>query len=240
MLKKIAAETTRHYTEITKEYLNKPFDEIRGIATALEMQINSGEILDRYKTMEILKDFASRNDYVVGSALCFEPDAFDGRDSEYINTEIHDETGRYIPYAAKDGSGNIGYEKLVDYEVNGAGDWYLIPKRTNKETIVEPYIYNVAGNDVLMTSLMVPIQNNSGSFIGVITADIAIDEIDKKMGSITIYDSGFINVASADGYVLSTKNKEIIGKNMKNLLDPGDLYLQKTFSGEEFFYSLQF
>ena len=232
---KIASETTRHYTEITKEYLNKPFDEIRGIATTLERQINSGEILDRYKTMDVLKDFAARNDYVVGSALCFEPDAFDGKDSEYINADVHDETGRYIPYAAKDSNGNVGFEKLVDYEVEGAGDWYLIPKRTNKETIVEPYIYNVAGNDVLMTSLMVPFKDTSGSFIGVITADIAIDEIDKKMGSITIFDSGFVNVASADGYILSTKNKDLIGKDMKDLLDPGDKYLEKTLSGEAFF-----
>ncbi len=231
----IAHETSRHYTEITREYLNKPFDEIRGIATAVERQINTGIILDRYKTMEILKDFAERNEYVVGSALCFEPDAFDGRDSEFVNADIHDETGRYIPYAAKDGSGNVGFEKLVDYEVEGAGDWYLIPKRSNKETIVEPYIYNVAGTDVLMTSLMVPIKNNSGKFIGVITADIAIDEIDMKMSEIKIYDTGYINVLSEEGYVLSTSDKKLIGKNASDFLEKGDSYLENLKSGKPFF-----
>ena len=45
-----------------------------------------------------------------------------------------------------------------DYTVEGAGDYYLIPKRTNQETVTEPYFYKINGQDVLMASFVVPVQ----------------------------------------------------------------------------------
>lgn len=47
---------------------------------------------------------------------CWEPNAFDGSDLEYINEPGHDETGRFVPYWYRDGD-KLKLEPLKDYDV---------------------------------------------------------------------------------------------------------------------------
>jgi len=47
-------------------------------------------------------------------------------------------------------------EITTDYETAGAGDYYLVPRQRKKETVLEPYFYEVNGTKVLMTSVAVP------------------------------------------------------------------------------------
>ena len=48
-------------------------------------------------------------------------------------------------------------EPLIDYDKDGPGDYYQVPKKTGKDFLTEPYTYNVGGKDTLMTSFMVPL-----------------------------------------------------------------------------------
>mgnify|MGYP002145550319 CR=1 FL=1 len=83
----------------------------------------------------------------------WEPDALDGRDSEYAGQKpAHDDSGRFVPYWHRDTQG-ISVEPLVDYDKPGAGDYYLLPKQTGNETLIEPYLYVVAGKELQITSV---------------------------------------------------------------------------------------
>ena len=44
-----------------------------------------------------------------------------------------------------------------------------------RAVLTEPYDYNVNGQSVLMTTISVPLINASGTFFGVLTADVSID-----------------------------------------------------------------
>ncbi|MEH3066125.1 MAG: cache domain-containing protein [Methylobacterium radiotolerans] len=61
-----------------------------------------------------------------------------------------------MPYWNR-GSGTIKREVLTGYEAEPDGAYYLRPKQLNRLVAIEPYIYPVAGKDVVMMSFGAPI-----------------------------------------------------------------------------------
>ncbi len=125
--------------------------------------------LNREQVVELLNGILAHNSSYLGVYTAWEPDAFDGKDASYANSAGHDATGRFIPYVVRAGS-EIQLTPLMDYETAGVGDYYLIPKRTQQEQVIEPYIYPIDGEDVLLTSLIAPIVINS-QFQGIAGVD---------------------------------------------------------------------
>ena len=113
--------------------------------------------LNRNEVNSILGIILEQNPQFAGIYTCWEPDAFDGKDNSYTNTEGHDNTGRFIPYWNRNKEGSIVVEPLVGYDNVTDGYYYLHPKDTKAECIVDPYIYNVQGEPTLITSLVVPV-----------------------------------------------------------------------------------
>lgn len=154
----IAKETSQHYANMVKADIEVALNEARGIADIFETTVNSKKIeMTRESANMTLKSFIEQNKNFLGVYVAFEPGAFNRNDKDFINTEGHDSTGRYIPYWTRDSSGRGVVEPLVSYEVAGDGDYYQIPKKTKIEAIIEPYIYAVQGVDTLITSYMVKI-----------------------------------------------------------------------------------
>lgn len=109
-----------------------------------------------------------------------EPNELDGRDADYVNKGAgHDKTGRYVPYWHR-GNGTLTQEALANYDIPGENDYYEIPRKTQRDTLMEPYLYPVGGQEVLMTSLMQPILVQ-GKFIGVIGADYALSQLHDEL-----------------------------------------------------------
>ena len=50
--------------------------------------------VSREEAIVMLKNYLLENQYLDGLYVIFEPNAYDGKDSEYINKEGHNETGR--------------------------------------------------------------------------------------------------------------------------------------------------
>lgn len=107
------------------------------------------------------------------------PDALDGQDGQYANSPGHDASGRFVPYWHR-GSGAVASEPLANYDIPGENDYYEIPRRTKQDTLMEPYVYPVNGQDVLMTSLMLPLVVN-GNFVGVVGADYALSQLQSEL-----------------------------------------------------------
>ena len=114
-----------------KAELEVPLDAARTLSQALsgiKDEENTVE-LDREEVNSILKIVLDRNKSFIGTYTAWEPNAFDGMDSGYQNDEGHDATGRFIPYWNRNEAGDIVVEALVDYEKEGDGDYYQIPKK---------------------------------------------------------------------------------------------------------------
>ncbi len=232
----VADATAGEYAQTASLFINKPFNDIRNIAGIIQSQLNNNVNLTRENIYTILSEHLEKNPDLLGTYVLFEPDAFDGKDSEYANTEYHDKTGRFVPYIVRDKTGNIIIEPLVGYETDGDGDYYLIPKRTGRETIMEPYKYEIDGEEILLTSLVVPIKNSDGKFIGIAGVDIAVSDIFNILKNIKLYSTGYLNLFSDTGIVLSSFSKDLIGKMIDSVIDD-KTYIDSIKKDDEFLFN---
>ena len=141
--------------------------------------------LTREQANAVLREVAEENPTFLGTWTIWEPNAFDGLDAQFADTPLHDSTGRFIPYWVRVDNAVRG-EAVRDYETPGLNDFYNIPRQTKKETITPPFFYQVGGEDVLMTSLVVPILEND-RFYGVAGVDLKIDFIQGIVDEIDLY-----------------------------------------------------
>ena len=61
----------------------------------------------------ILFETLKNNPDILGVYTLWEPNAFDGLDSQYANTDGNDATGRFIPYWVHGGDGNIQHDSCL-------------------------------------------------------------------------------------------------------------------------------
>ncbi|WP_328441584.1 methyl-accepting chemotaxis protein [Methylovorus menthalis] len=179
----------------------------------------------------LLASSLRQNQDLVGAWTLWEPNAFDGRDKEFINTAGHDSTGRYIPYW-NSGSGSVILEALVDYTVPGAGDYYLLAKNSGKETLLEPYMYKIAGKDTLITTISIPIQHNGG-VVAATGFDIPLSGMQTIVSAIKPYDGSYAELITYGGNYVASAKPEDIGKPF-TLHGDTKAVLQKIQAGTAF------
>ncbi|MDF2961375.1 MAG: hypothetical protein K0S39_3110 [Paenibacillus sp.] len=168
--------------------------------------------MTREDAILLLQHQLEKNEAILGMYTLWEPNAFDNNDKLNINkTPYDDATGRFIPYIVRS-EGKINIERLLDYEKEGAGDYYLLPKQTKKLTIMEPYLYKVGGKDVLMTSIVYPIMDKQGTFQGIVGLDLALDSLQKKAEAEKPL-GGYVTIISDKGtYVAHGASSEWVTK----------------------------
>ena len=169
---------------------------------------------DRAVADALMRRILADNPAFLGVWSGWEPEAFDGRDNQFRNSPGHDASGRYLPYWNR-GAGSLQVEALVDYDKPGAGDYYLLPKATRTETLIEPYSYNVAGQDTLITSVVVPIIDD-GRFLGVAGVDIALADYQKEVSAIRPYEVGYASLLSHTGIYVGDANPANVGKALED------------------------
>lgn len=208
------------YGNDVKGTIDVALNSVTTFATALGQMRSEGRTIPREDAEALLKGMIASSSMFLGGCVGFEKDAFDGKDSEYVNAPNHDATGRFIPYVYKDG-GTLAMEPLAGYDTPGDGDYYLVPKKTGKPFITDPYVYSVGGKDVLMVSTCVPIKAN-GQFIGVSAIDMPLDDLSKMILSIKPYGVGYAYLMTKDGAFITHPNSAFKGKNLFDVIDSQD------------------
>jgi methyl-accepting chemotaxis protein len=166
---------------------------------------------ERKSADAILKSVMEGHPGYLGVWTTWEPNAFDGQDARFVNAPGTDATGRYLPYWNR-GSGTVALESAVNATSSTeSSDWYQIPKRHGKETLMEPYRDTVGGQEVLMTSLAVPMSID-GKFVGVTGIDIALSELQSDIARIHPYGSGYASLISNTGQYVGDRDAANVGK----------------------------
>jgi methyl-accepting chemotaxis protein/methyl-accepting chemotaxis protein-1 (serine sensor receptor) len=176
--------------------------------------MKESDIATRENVVALLKRTLEGSPSSIGLHTGWEPNAFDGKDAEFAGKPAHDASGRFMPYVFRAG-GKIAVDVLVDYDKPGAGDYYLLPVKTGKPVLVEPYVYPVDGKDVLMTTISVPISID-GQVVGDAGADIDLDETAAALASKRPLGTGYVALLSAQNAFVSHPDKAVMGKALKD------------------------
>ncbi|HEX5755786.1 MAG TPA: methyl-accepting chemotaxis protein, partial [Arenimonas sp.] len=194
--------------------LAKPLDQAiastRALALAMEGLVEARQT--QRATLDAMMSRAiAANPEWVGLSNMWEPDAFDGRDAEFVGTEHHDHSGRIISYWTPGDDGGANFELLAGYDDDTQNSWYTEPREKRQQVVMEPYTYPVDGVDVLMTTLSTPILRN-GQFLGMVGIDIGLDRLQLATGAISVMDGSYARLISHAGTVLADAHADRVGK----------------------------
>ncbi|MCL2276865.1 MAG: methyl-accepting chemotaxis protein [Treponema sp.] len=211
----IAEENARSVTAVSagsvKAYMEVPFDEIRGYVYLLENLDTIVPVEERRDMVNFyLRTLAVKNPDWIGVWAIYEPNTLDGNDAAFVNTPGSDETGRFISYWTND-NGRISVTALTNYM---DAEYYIVPLRSGRENVAEPYMENVSGRHALVTSVVVPIMRD-GRAIGAAGVDIELTDIQDMISVIKPFGTGTAGLYSPNGLVLSASDPNKLGKNLR-------------------------
>jgi methyl-accepting chemotaxis protein len=176
--------------------------------------------LDRDEANHILLHILQGNESYYGVYAVWEPNGFDNRDdfynelfyldTIYPNMEGNDSFGHFVPYWFR-------YNDLFLQEPTYAygKDWYDIPKQTQSEMLVDPTVYLVNEENVMLVTLEAPIVHD-GVFYGLTGVDISINWLQERIKESNLYGGqAWLSVVSNNGTIAATSLHDTL---------PGEFY----------------
>ncbi|MGY1745319.1 methyl-accepting chemotaxis protein [Blastococcus sp. SYSU D00695] len=176
-------------------------DTAEGLAEALAAQVDTG-LADRAHGDTVESRLLAADPSLLAVWAAFEPDAFDGADADHAGVAPSDATGRYVSYWFRGAGGAIAVSPLTDYAVPGPGDYYLQARDEDRGVAVEPYPYEVGGEQQLITSLATPI-HVGGRVVGVAGVDVSLTSLQEQVAAVRPYGSGHAVLVSTGGLVVA-------------------------------------
>jgi phosphoserine phosphatase RsbU/P len=150
--------------------------------------------------LSLQKALVEHNQGIFGSAVAFEPYAFNKKFSCFVPY--------FFKKATKIEYTQLGQESYAYLEA----DWYQIPRELNTPQWSEPY-YDEGGGNILMTTYSVPFFQEKGGnrrFRGIVTADVSLEWLQEIVSSIKILKTGYGFLISKNGTLVTHPSKELI------------------------------
>lgn len=207
-----ARETAVRYAAQVGSYIDLAFQISRTFAAEFAGMKTFNAAADRDAINAMLRQTLAARPELLATYTLWEPNALDGRDAEFADKPGHDGSGRFIPYWNRGGS-DIILEPLVNYQIEGAGDYYLIAKRTGRDAWLEPYVYPVAGREILITSLVSPILVD-GTFVGMAGIDFDLETLTDLVGEIHPFETGYAMLVSDSDVLVAHPDRTRIGTKL--------------------------
>ncbi|MFZ5730481.1 MAG: HAMP domain-containing protein, partial [Pseudomonadota bacterium] len=169
---------------------------------------HAGGVRDRALVMAMLKPNLDASPLVMGSWFFAAPEAFDGRDAEFVGRADlgSNSSGRFEAYWARVDGADI-MEPPEDADVFDEA-FYTLSAKSGKPAITEPYPYEVNGKTVLMTSITAPVFSD-GELIGVAGLDIALNDLTAQLEGLKPFGDGRVLLLSGAGAWVSHPNHEL-------------------------------
>ena len=179
----------RNATELAAKEIDIRNEKTVRLVELMAFSQESGQFGRRAETLALLERIIRENPDVYAAYIGYEPNA-DGRDAEGagegIPAEALGEGGRFYPYFKRDpkADGGIRVEPLQEVE-NDEGLWYRFPKSRYERSgvrdavITKPYEY--LGTDIIETVVPIIVDRK---FVGVAGLDVALTEVQERVGAI--------------------------------------------------------
>ena len=207
-----ARESAYRYANLVKAELGQPMDVARALARSFEGMKQQG-VPPRDMMDGILKQVLEVNPGFLAVWTCWEPNALDGKDADFIDAFGHDETGRYVPYWNRL-PGEIDIEPLVGYTDQEKGAYYFESLKSGQEVVFDPVPYTVGETTQLKTIVTVPVRFNDKT-IAVVGIDIPVATFTPLVKQIKLFDTGYGFLIANDGVFAAHPTKQSnVGKHM--------------------------
>lgn len=214
----------------TESKINEAMNAARTFAelmAGLKAEGASASGIERDRVILLIRGIIELNKHFMGIYTGWEPDQFDSNSLVYENQEGHDATGRFIPYWYRDSAGKLTLLPMTDYEnqkkyPNGIryGEYYLAPRETRKECVIDPYPKKIGSENVLITSLVAPIMNPK-KYFGIAGVDLRLDFLQKLAEEVSagFYErKGKVLFISRNGTIAAdSDHPENAGRQMKEV-----------------------
>lgn len=223
----------RDYSRQVEEQLALTLNTAEALSADIHTMMEE-EDTERSDILLLVNSTLSKHKELVGIGVGFEPNAFDGKDSENAGEKHSDEAGRFVPYTFRNGT-EIDYTILDGYDDPGPdGSWYSVPKSTKKTYVTAPYWYEVNGQQSLIVTCVAPILDDNGTFIGMVGFDTLLSSLSGILEGAKIYDTGYLVMMSPDGTIAYHPDSALNGKSIYDSLPAQitDLADQVYKSGE--------
>ncbi len=196
-------------------------------AAAIQAVIQAGNNENkRALTLAMLEQTLVENTDDLGAYVAFEPDALDGADLLSKQARGSDAMGRFMPYVTRNERGftvalleGLEDTRRDENDVR-VGEYYLCSKESGKSCVIDPYLYPVDGQQVLLTSLVAPIKQD-GNFIGISGVDISASFLQSVISEVAngLYDGhGRTLLVSPRGVISGhSQRPDLIGQNLSAL-----------------------
>jgi diguanylate cyclase (GGDEF)-like protein len=221
------------------ETIRNSFLEVQTLACTIadisEDMRRSGKA-DRELLLEFMKSVVSSNERYFGVNVCYEPDAFDGKDALFADdTEVF-LNGMVIPYVWKK-NGEIFTEWSYS-GIDSDNDWYIDLKTNPREYISEPVKYNVGFDEneeeVAVVTGYCSILDDDGSFIGVAAVDVSVDFITTFIEEVSEHNGYAVLLDEENDYFINEELMRSINPDYKPVFETKQL-LEFQKSGDSVF-----
>ncbi|WP_374385220.1 methyl-accepting chemotaxis protein [Dongia sp.] len=150
----------------------------------------------------------------VGTTIAFEPNGYDNNDAAFKGiAPEQDAEGRFVPYYYNKKDGTVGVDPLIMTIEAGIEGWYLTPMKNNRTTLTPPYIYPVEGEDVLMSTISVPMVADGKGF-GIATIDMRLTKLTETLGAIKPMETGRVMLLSDNGIWAAVPDASRLGQTV--------------------------
>lgn len=154
-----------------------------------KVQTESEDYVER-EAPRILEIIIEGDSIVKGGSVAIVPDAAEGR-------------GEWMLYTHREEDDILVSRQLGDTEYSYTKQqWYTAPLKTGKGVWSDPYIDRGAG-ECLMVTYSYPMKDADGNIVALLTADIALDDLDENLNRLIPYPQSYTFTMTKDGKVLS-------------------------------------
>ncbi len=238
-----AEEIGRVHAEQISKRLDKAMKVAEVLGSAFKGMREHAKTSDRKVYNSILKETLEQNRDLAGTWAGYEPNALDGKDSQFLDAKnlLNDpKTGRYATYYYNYGKGvepwhlsGLSDTKTSDDEQY---DYYNIPIKEKRPTVIDPVFYPDLGDGgVLLPSFAVPITDASGKAIGVAGVDVMLNDMAAEFAKLKPFETGSVYVISYKGKWVAYDDPAVLGKPISELDDSRQVFkdaLARVSKGE--------
>ena len=211
ILVEFSAKYAENFESFFHNGLALGLDSRAALSGLAEISKARGEQPDRQEAITMLTSILKENPWIVGIWTAWQPEAFDGRDSEFVGRPGHDATGRMVPFIFTNGSGTT-LEPLVDYDKAGVGDFYQVPLKSGLPAVLEPYTYELStGKSLIITSMAVPIKKGANT-VAAVGVDVSMEYITTTMATVKPLGLGQVILVSPGDFITGHSQANLVGQ----------------------------